>query len=59
LKNNNQLLYGDRDKFLQIVLNLVENAIKYSNPGVEVIVRSYSEKGNLCTTGSGYWNRYS
>ena len=45
-QNNNQLLYGDRDKFLQLVLNLVENGIKYSNPGAEVIVRSYSEKGN-------------
>lgn len=45
-QNNNQLLYGDRDKFMQIVLNLVENGIKYSNQGAMVIVRSYSEKGN-------------
>ncbi|HEY5524870.1 MAG TPA: ATP-binding protein [Clostridium sp.] len=45
-QNNNQLLYGDRDKFLQIVLNLVENGIKYSNQGAEVMVRSYSEKDN-------------
>lgn len=45
-QNNNQLLYGDIDKFLQIVLNLVENSIKYSNEGSKVIVRSYSEKGN-------------
>ena len=44
-QNNNQLLYGDRDKFLQLVLNLVENGIKYSNLGAEVMVRSNSEKG--------------
>lgn len=45
-ENNNQLLYGDVDKFLQLVLNLVENGVKYSNPGAQVILRSYSEKGN-------------
>ena len=45
-ENNTRLLYGDIDKFLQLVLNLVENGIKYSNPGAEVVLKSYSEKGN-------------
>ncbi|WP_106058458.1 HAMP domain-containing sensor histidine kinase [Clostridium vincentii] len=44
-QDNQQLLYGDRDKFLQLVLNLVENGIKYSNSGSKVKVSSYSEKG--------------
>lgn len=42
-QTNTNLLYGDKDRFLQLVLNLVENGIKYSNPGSTVIVRSYSE----------------
>jgi two-component system phosphate regulon sensor histidine kinase PhoR len=45
-ENNNQFLYGNIDKFLQLILNLVENGIKYSNPGDEVILKSYSDKGN-------------
>ncbi|GAB6169980.1 ATP-binding protein [Clostridium carnis] len=35
-------LIGDRDKFLQLILNLIENAIKYSNNNSKVVVRSYS-----------------
>lgn len=42
-QTNTNLLYGDKDRFLQLVLNLVENGIKYSNPGSTVTVRSYSE----------------
>ncbi len=42
-QTNINLLYGDKDRFLQLVLNLVENGIKYSNPGSTVTVRSYSE----------------
>lgn len=36
------LLFGDRDKFLQLMLNLIENAVKYSGEGSEVIVKSYN-----------------
>ena len=42
-ESNNDLLYGDTDKFLQLVLNLVENGVKYSNEGSTVIIRSYNE----------------
>ncbi|MEG0238066.1 MAG: ATP-binding protein [Clostridium sp.] len=41
-KNENYIL-GQRDKFLQVVLNIVENGIKYSNEGDSVFVKSYSE----------------
>ena len=44
-QNNNQLLYGDRDKFLQIVLNLVENGIKYSNKGASGNSKELFRKG--------------
>ena len=43
-ENNNYLLIGEKDKFLQLVLNLVENAIKYSSNGSLVKIRSYSEE---------------
>jgi len=42
-QTNLNLLYGDKDRFLQLVLNLVENGIKYSNSGATVIIRSYTE----------------
>ena len=39
-------LHGDKDKFLQLVLNLDENGIKYSNEGSTVKVRSFIKKGD-------------
>lgn len=42
-ENNKYLLYGDRDKFLQLVLNLVENGIKYSDEGSTITIRSYNQ----------------
>ncbi|MEG1286516.1 MAG: ATP-binding protein [Clostridium sp.] len=38
------LLVGDRDKFFQLILNLVENAIKYSGEGSKVSIKSYNVK---------------
>ena len=38
-------LYGDKDKFLQLVLNLTENGIKYSNEGSTVKIRSLIKNG--------------
>lgn len=42
---NNELLLGDVDKFQQLIINLVENAIKYSEENSTVIINSYSENG--------------
>lgn len=42
-ERNNDLLFGDKDRFLQLVLNIVENSIKYSNEGAYVKVLSYTE----------------
>ena len=42
---NNELLLGDVDKFQQLIINLVENAIKYSGENSTVIINSYSENG--------------
>lgn len=44
--NSSECILGDRDKFYQLVLNLVENAVKYSkeNDGY-VKISSYNESG--------------
>ena len=39
-KGSNVLL-GDRDKFYQMMLNLVENAVKYSNDKAVINIRTY------------------
>ncbi|NFT82638.1 GHKL domain-containing protein, partial [Clostridium botulinum] len=44
--DNQELILGDKDKFYQLTLNLVENAIKYSENGSNVKVISYSKQGN-------------
>lgn len=44
VNNHKGLLVGDRDKFFQLILNLVENAIKYSGEGSSVVVKSYNVK---------------
>ena len=36
-----KVLIGDRDKFYQMMLNLVENAIKYSNDKAIINIRTY------------------
>lgn len=35
-------LIGDRDKFFQMILNLVENAIKYSNNETNIKIKTYN-----------------
>lgn len=39
-------LTGDRDKFKQMILNVVDNAVKYSEDGDSVIISSLYKKGN-------------
>lgn len=41
--NNNDKILGHNDKFLQLVINLVENAIKYSECDKEVLIESSSD----------------
>lgn len=47
--NNNERILGDRDKFYQLGLNLIENAIKYSkDTSGNVEVLSYNKDGYYC-----------
>lgn len=45
--NSNCILMGDKDKFKQMLLNLVSNSIKYTEKGGIVRVESYTHDMNL------------
>lgn len=44
-RENVNYILGQKDKFFQVAINIIENAIKYSNEGATVNVRSYSSDG--------------
>lgn len=43
-----KILIGDRDKFYQMILNLVENSIKYSDNNKSIKISVYDIKDYLC-----------
>lgn len=43
IKNDMGLLYGSKDKFKQMMINLIDNAIKYSNNRGRVKIEGYIE----------------
>ncbi len=45
--NREIFIYGDRDKFKQMMINLVDNAIKYTNEGGIVSINSSLSNGRL------------
>ena len=50
---------GDRERLKQVLLNLVENAVKYSPAGEEVDVRAWSENGRVLVAVDGHRPRAS
>lgn len=42
--DNNDFILGQKDKFLQIAINIIENSIKYSNNNTKINVKSFSDK---------------
>src|SRR6185436_14198052 len=46
-KNTDKQMYADRERISQVLTNLVSNAIKYSDKGNRVIVKSAHDKKNI------------
>jgi len=44
------IIKGDKDRFMQMLINLVDNAIKYSESGASVFISTQVSKGNFVLT---------
>lgn len=45
--DDNLFIYGDRDKFKQMIINLFDNGIKYTNTGGRVSISVWIENNNI------------
>ncbi len=49
IDENSENIMGNRDKFHQLILNLIENGVKYSkDDGGKIVIHSYNEEGYYC-----------
>ena len=57
LPQDTQAIAADKDKLIQIVLNLVDNGLKFTEKG-GVTVGIDETGGRICPIRSGYWHRH-
>lgn len=41
------MVYGSIDRFKQMIINLIDNAIKYSEPGAKIYIKTQKFQGNI------------
>ncbi len=41
-------VYGDKNRIRQVFINIIDNAIKYSNAGGKVSIRAFEKDGKIC-----------
>lgn len=41
-------VFGDKNRIRQVFINIIDNAIKYSDAGGRVNIRAFTEKGKIC-----------
>ena len=52
------IIHGDGDKFKQMLINLVDNAIKYSGDDTEIVISTELKNENCIISVKGQWYRY-
>ena len=48
IPNDIPQIYADRDRFEQVVINLIENAVKYANEDTEIVLDSAVTENRVC-----------
>lgn len=47
---SNEMIMADRDRIKQVFINVIDNAIKYTEPGGHVVVSAFNEEGCIRVT---------
>ena len=48
--DNHQYCFADRDRIIQVIINLIENAIKYGNEGGKIQIETYAKGDKVFTS---------
>ncbi|MFR8737505.1 MAG: sensor histidine kinase [Eubacterium sp.] len=52
-------VYADKGKIEQVLYNLLDNAIKFSNPSSKIVIRLYNKGDKQYCSRKGFWYGYS